>query len=59
MRALCVCLALLLGAVLAHGQEKPAPRYAERVDVERVLVDVRVLDSQGPPWSDWAPTTSG
>lgn len=47
MRAFCLCSALVLGVVLAHGQEKPAPRYTERVDVERVLVDVRVLDSKG------------
>ena len=47
MRAMCVCSALVLGLVLAHGQEKPAPRYTEQVDVERVLVDVRVLDDKG------------
>jgi VWFA-related protein len=46
-RAFCVCSALVLGLVLAHGQQKPAPRYTEQVEVERVLVDVRVLDSKG------------
>ena len=52
MRACCVFLALVLGAVLAHGQEKHAPRYTEQVDVERVLVDVRVLDNEGLPVLD-------
>jgi VWFA-related protein len=42
-----VIFALLLGGVVAHGQDKPSQRYAEQVDVERVLVDVRVLDNQG------------
>lgn len=42
-----MCSALLLAVALANGQQKPEPRYTERVDVERVLVDVRVLDSQG------------
>src|SRR5687768_561597 len=49
MRACCAFLALVLGTVLAHGQEKHAPRYMEQVDVERVLVDVRVLDNDGLP----------
>lgn len=36
---------------MALGQQLQVqePRYAERVDVERVLVDVRVLDGQGQP----------
>jgi VWFA-related protein len=46
-RALCVSSALMLTAVLTYGQEKPAQRYTEQVDVERVLVDVRVLDNDG------------
>jgi VWFA-related protein len=49
MRACYVFLALVLGTVLAHGQQKQAPRYTEQVDVERVLVDVRVLDNEGLP----------
>lgn len=48
MRALCLCSVLLVGGMLAHGQQqRPAPRYTEQVDVERVLVDVRVLDDKG------------
>jgi VWFA-related protein len=42
-----MCSALVLSAAFVHGQQKPAGRYVERVDVERVLVDVRVLDGQG------------
>src|SRR5688572_15179129 len=49
MRACRVALALVLGAVIAHGQEKQPQRYTEQVDVERVLVDVRVLDNEGLP----------
>jgi hypothetical protein len=44
MRACGVALALVLGVVLAHSQEKQAPRYTEQVDVERVLVDACVLE---------------
>jgi VWFA-related protein len=49
MRAMCVCSALLLGGMLAQGQQqqRAEPRYTERVDVERVLIDVRVLDDKG------------
>ena len=48
MRAFCIGAALLSLALLtAHAQQKPAERYTERVDVERVLVDVRVLDEEG------------
>jgi VWFA-related protein len=49
MRACCAFLALVLGTVLAHAQDKHASRYTEQVDVERVLVDVRVLDNEGLP----------
>jgi VWFA-related protein len=49
MRVFCVCSALVLGFVQIHAQQKPAPRYTEQVEVERVLVDVRVLDSEGRP----------
>ena len=37
----------MLSAFLVHAQQKPAGPYSERVDVERVLVDVRVLDDRG------------
>ena len=37
---------IALSSVAAHAQSRE-PRYAERVDVERVLVDVRVVDSAG------------
>jgi len=43
-----VAVIALSGAV-THGRQLQAPRYVERVDVERVLVDVRVLDSAGQP----------
>lgn len=39
----------VLSGAAAHGQQPQHPRYVERVDVERVLVDVRVLDSAGQP----------
>ena len=48
-RAICVSSAFLLLAVITYGQEKPSQRYTEQVDVERVLVDVRVLDNDGRP----------
>lgn len=41
--------AMALSGAVAFGQQLQEPRYAERVDVERVLVDVRVLDSAGQP----------
>ena len=47
MRTFCVGAALVSWAILAHAQQKPAERYTERVEVERVLVDVRVLDDDG------------
>ncbi|RPI54377.1 MAG: VWA domain-containing protein [Acidobacteria bacterium] len=49
MRAFCLLSAFVLGLALAHGQQKQAPIFAERVDVERVVVDVRVLDNAGNP----------
>jgi VWFA-related protein len=46
VRRVWIWFALALGVAVAHAdQEKP--RYTERVDVERVLVDARVLDSRG------------
>ena len=47
MHAFSIGAALALSAALAQAPQKPAERYAERVDVERVLVDVRVLDDGG------------
>ena len=47
MRAFFLLSALVLAVALAHGQQPQQPRYTERVDVERVLVDVRVLDDKG------------
>src|SRR5687768_18547730 len=46
-RALSLASVLLLTVALPHAQEKPAQRYTEQVDVERVLVDVRALDNKG------------
>jgi VWFA-related protein len=46
-RALCLASVLTLTVALPHAQEKPGQRYTEHVDVERVLVDVRVLDDIG------------
>ena len=40
-------IALCVASV--HSRQLPKPRYAERVDVERILVDVRVLDHAGHP----------
>jgi VWFA-related protein len=40
---------LLLAAVAAAPQEPQVPRHQERVDVARVLVDVRVLEGRGRP----------
>jgi VWFA-related protein len=39
----------LLAAAVAGLQEPAVPRHRERVEVARVLVDVRVLDGQGRP----------
>ena len=47
MRAYVVALAIALNAAPSAAQQKPSERYTERVDVERVLVDVRVLDDDG------------
>ncbi len=47
MRAFPLFTVPMLAVVLVHGQQPQEPRYVERVDVERVLVDVRVLDGQG------------
>src|SRR5688572_24237334 len=46
VRPFCVCAASVLSIAFLQGQREQ-PRYVERVDVERVLVDARVLDSQG------------
>jgi len=42
-------LVLVVLAMTALGQEPQIPRHRERVDVARVLVDVRVLDGDGLP----------
>jgi VWFA-related protein len=42
-----VLVALCMADV--HSQQSPDPRYHERVDVERVILDVRVLDRAGQP----------
>ncbi|MGH9329487.1 MAG: VWA domain-containing protein [Vicinamibacterales bacterium] len=42
----------LSGALAAGFQEPRQPRYVERVDVSRVVVDVRVLDDRGNPIVD-------
>lgn len=47
MRALCIGATLVSSVLLAHAQQKPAGRFTEKVDVERVLLDVRVLDDRG------------
>ena len=47
MRAFAVCSAIAMNVALASTQQAPAGRYSERVDVERVLVDARVLDDGG------------
>ncbi len=39
----------------AAGQEPQVPRHGERVDVSRVLVDVRVLDGRGRPVTGLGP----
>ena len=46
-RAFCLSAALVLGSAMSHAQQKPEGRYVEQVDVERVLVDARVLDEDG------------
>jgi len=43
------CLALLAAAPPALSQNQQVPRVQERVDVSRVLVDVRVVDDRGMP----------
>jgi VWFA-related protein len=45
-------LALGAAALLLRAQD---PRFKERVDVERVLLDARVLDSNGEPRRDLKP----
>jgi VWFA-related protein len=39
--------AIALNVSFANGQQLQQPRYAERVDVERVIIDVRVVDDSG------------
>ena len=49
------CLALLAAGAPALPQDQQVPRVQERVDVSRVLVDVRVVDERGTPVHDLAP----
>jgi len=49
------CLALLAAAAPAMAQSHQVPRVQERVDVSRVLVDVRVVDDRGMPVQGLAP----
>lgn len=42
-----ICSAFVLCVAVAHARQQPAGRYTEQVDVERVLVDARVLDDEG------------
>ena len=49
MRVASLFAAVALGGTLADAQQRPAPAFAERVDVERVVVDARVLDKSGDP----------
>jgi VWFA-related protein len=46
---LAAIVAVFALAVLAGQQQQKPPRYAERVDVRRVLVDVHVVDDSGLP----------
>ncbi len=48
-------LALIGLCTAARGLAQQLPRYAERVDVARVLVDARVIDGQGRPIPDLEP----
>ena len=51
-----VAVALVLPAApRAGGQDPQLPRVQERVDVTRVLVDVRVVDDRGMPVRDLGP----
>jgi VWFA-related protein len=44
----------LIASVICVGQETQQPRYVERVEVSRVIVDVRVLDNRNNPIADLA-----
>jgi VWFA-related protein len=51
--SLSLAAAVCLMEAGAHAsQEAQQPRYVERVDVSRVIVDVRVIDNQGGPILD-------
>jgi VWFA-related protein len=53
--ALAGCLLALLGAAGAVAQTPQLPRVQERVEVSRVLLDVRVVDDRGTPVHGLAP----
>src|SRR5262245_46167461 len=48
VRPIPLFVALTLAAVTLRGQQSP-PRFHERIDVARVVVDVRVVDDRGNP----------
>ena len=41
------CALVLMGLVVTHARQNASQRYTDRVDVERVVVDVRALDTKG------------
>lgn len=51
MRAAAVSALMAVGISAAFGQQE-TPRYVERVEVTRVLIDARVMDDKGTPLTD-------
>ena len=51
MAALATALTATCVVATVSGQQQP-PRFAERVDVDRILLDLRVVDNGGRPVSD-------
>jgi VWFA-related protein len=49
--AVATALIVTSGVAAAFGQQDP-PRFVERVDVNRILIDARVVDDAGRPLSD-------
>ncbi len=50
------CVSTLLASAVAVVQVQQVPRVQERVDVSRVLIDVRVVDGRGMPVRGLAPS---